>query len=244
MATILAAAATGGAAIPVAWVLNQLLKSSGEMIEDAAKLKDKGPADLSKQKKALSEELKNLQQPILVIIDDIDRLYAEEIALIFQLVKANADFPNFIYLLLFDQEIVAKSIESKVIAGSGREYLEKIVQFPIDIPQPNRESICQAWVTGVQKIFRELGVKTPEDEKWYESLRAAYLEGLYLYLQNLRDVWRVLNTFEFSLPILVRDGYLDVDLVDFITLTILRMHEPNVYARLPLSVVSHLCSAS
>ncbi|MBV9868290.1 MAG: hypothetical protein JO316_23290 [Abitibacteriaceae bacterium] len=53
-------------------------------------------------------------------------------------------------------------------------------------------------------------------------------------MQNLRDVWRVLNTLEFSLPALVRDEYLDVDLVDFVMLSVLRIHEPNVFALLPL----------
>ena len=233
-ATIIAAAATGGAATPIALALGQLLKSSGEATAEAAKFKDEAFGNLQKQKQRLSETMKELERPVLVVIDDIDRLYAEEIALIFQLVKANADFPNFTYLLLYDQDIVAKSLENKVIAGNGREYLEKIVQFPIDIPQPKKESICQAWIKGIRKIFRELNAKTPEDEKWYETLQAAYWQGLYLYLQNLRDVWRMLNTLEFSLPILLSDGYLDVDVVDFVILTVLRIHEPEVFVLLPL----------
>ena len=154
-ATIFAAAATGGAATPLAALaLGQFLKSAGEATEQAAKQKDEALGDLQEQKKRLSQMMKELQRPVLVVIDDIDRLYAEEIALIFQLVKANADFPNFTYLLLYDQDIVAKSLESKVIAGNGREYLEKIVQFPIDIPQPKRESIGEAWVKGVQRLFK------------------------------------------------------------------------------------------
>lgn len=234
-ASLLAVAATGGVTASVlALTLSQLLNSTGEVAAGVAKQKEEALGDLQAQKKRLSEMMKGLQSPVLVVIDDIDRLYAQEIALIFQLVKANADFPNFTYLLLYDQDIVAKSLEDKVIAGSGHEYLEKIVQFPIDIPQPKREKICQAWIKGVRRVFQNLKVKTPEIEAWYESLQAAHREGLHLYLQNLRDVWRVLNTMEFSLPVLVTDDYLDVDLVDFVMMTILRIHEPNVFALLPL----------
>jgi len=229
-----ATAATGGLAAPLALALTELMKSSSEATGAAANLKDKASPDLQEQKKGLAEAMKELQRPVLIVIDDIDRLYAEEIALIFQLVKANADFPNFTYLLLYDKDIVASSLENKVIAGNGYDYLEKIVQYPIDIPQPNSEKICQAWVKGVQRIFQELKVQTPENEQWYQSLQAAYREGLYLYIENLRDVWRSLNALEFSLPVLVRNGYLDVDLVDFAILAVIRIHEPDVFALLPL----------
>lgn len=53
---------------------------------------------LAEIKKELSDSLKELERPILVVLDDIDRLTPEEIRLLFQLVKANADFPNMVYL--------------------------------------------------------------------------------------------------------------------------------------------------
>jgi Cdc6-like AAA superfamily ATPase len=47
----------------------------------------------------LRRELAKLEAPLLVIIDDIDRLTKREMRLLVQLVKANADFPNVVYLL-------------------------------------------------------------------------------------------------------------------------------------------------
>ncbi len=62
-----------------------------------------------------------------MVIDDIDRLIPSEVQELFQLIKVNADFPNVVYLVLFDRSVVEKNIE-KVVAVSGRDYLEKIVQ--------------------------------------------------------------------------------------------------------------------
>ena len=53
--------------------------------------------------------------------------------MVFQLVKANAEFPNVVFLLLFQRDLV----EDKLNDGkqTGRDYLEKIIQVPFDIPK-------------------------------------------------------------------------------------------------------------
>ena len=60
-------------------------------------------------------------------------LIAPEIRQMFQLVKLLGDFPNTIYLLAFDREVVVESLKS-VQEGVGEEYLEKIVQIPFELP--------------------------------------------------------------------------------------------------------------
>jgi predicted KAP-like P-loop ATPase len=52
----------------------------------------------------LTAAMAELDRAFLVVVDDIDRLNQGEIREIFQLVKINADFPQLIYLLLFDSE--------------------------------------------------------------------------------------------------------------------------------------------
>jgi len=82
---------------------------------------------LEEQKRELAGLLTRLPQPLLVVIDDIDRLTTEEILQVFQLVKANADFPRLIYLLLFEREVVAKAL-NQISGDKGTEFLEKIIQ--------------------------------------------------------------------------------------------------------------------
>jgi hypothetical protein len=71
--------------------------------------------------------LRALKKPILIVMDDVDRLSIDEVMLLFQLVKASADFPNMVYLLLFQRDIVEKSLQDGA-PTSAREFLEKIVQ--------------------------------------------------------------------------------------------------------------------
>lgn len=67
------------------------------------------------------------------MIDDIDRLNCEQIRQIFQLVSSVAKFPNTAYLLVFYKDIVTKALR-KVQEGNGEEYLHKVIQMPIQIP--------------------------------------------------------------------------------------------------------------
>ena len=77
---------------------------------------------------------------VLVIIDDIDRLSSEQIRLNFQLVASVAKFPNTAYLLVFDKEVVVKSLE-KVQEVDGEDYLEKVIQMPIQIPDIHKGNL-------------------------------------------------------------------------------------------------------
>ena len=66
------------------------------------------------------KKLKDEKIKIIVSIDDIDRLSDEEIVAVFQLVKSLADFPNTIYVLAFDYDVVVRAL-GKVQHGDGKE---------------------------------------------------------------------------------------------------------------------------
>ena len=54
----------------------------------------------------LESALRALSNPILVVLDDIDRLTTAEIRDVFKLVRLTASFPNVVYLLAFDRRRV------------------------------------------------------------------------------------------------------------------------------------------
>lgn len=106
----------------------------------------KSKESIDNLKNNVVEELRKQNQKIIIIIDDIDRLNNEQIRLIFQLVNCVAGFPNMIYILSFDKDVVARALEEEQKCN-GEEYLEKIIQVPFDIPE--------AKISDVQQIFFE-----------------------------------------------------------------------------------------
>lgn len=77
-------------------------------------------------KNEIIDTIKDRKSKLLVVIDDIDRLSSNNLKEIFQLIKLNADFPNTIYLLSFDREIVENMLEKEKILN-GKDFLSKIV---------------------------------------------------------------------------------------------------------------------
>src|SRR5208282_889107 len=98
----------------VAWIL----RKAGKQTKDALQLK-----------RDVAEALGRQNQKILLIVDDVDRLTSDEIRQLFRAIKAVADFPNVVYLLAFDQNVVVNALKD-VQGSSGQAYLEKIVQVP------------------------------------------------------------------------------------------------------------------
>lgn len=220
-----------GAFVPGVSLLGEATGQMASVGESGAKaLAAKGAINktLTDLKKEIDKDLKELDKPILVLIDDVDRLSAEEITLLFQLVKANGDFHNLIYVILCQRSIVEKALE-KLAPGAGREFLEKIIQVPFDIPTPSRDTLKK-------ELFAKLGQLGKGFEKIHENpvLNQLYERALKYYFETVRDIRRFLNTLSFHVELLRPKGYLEVNVVDLIALEVLRVFEQGIYERLPI----------
>jgi hypothetical protein len=138
----------------------------------------------------LARQLSNLTKPIVILIDELDRLEDQEIRIMAQLVRASVDFPQISYVLAYDAERVAEALGSE--AGPegrltrGRGYLEKIVQHQIPLPVILNEELTSLAKAAIERIKTDLGL--PND--WNESKRFAKLLEILLpgLLSTLRDI--------------------------------------------------------
>jgi predicted KAP-like P-loop ATPase len=76
--------------------------------------------------------------PIVVFLDDLDRLTNEEVLNVFRLVREVANFPNVVYVLGMDKDQVANAISSQLAykdTDLGMAYMEKIVHHSIELLQ-------------------------------------------------------------------------------------------------------------
>lgn len=112
---------------------------AGEAIEagaNAAKAWSNRERSLATEKAELRERLAALQRRIVITVDDVDRLEPGEVVEILRLVRSVADFPNVVYVLCYDPDIVAHSIQAAAQVENGRAYIEKIVQITVPVPRP------------------------------------------------------------------------------------------------------------
>jgi hypothetical protein len=163
-----------------------------------------------------------------VVIDDIDRLTTEEVCLVFRLVKANADFPNTIYLLLFQRETAEKALDV-ISNGKGRDFLQKIVQVGFDLPAPTRASLDQVLLKKLDELLQPF---IKEDEWENERWVNLWVGCLSHYFTNIRETYRFLNSFTFMLNAFAREGTLEVNPIDLICIECIRVFEPAIYAEI------------
>jgi predicted KAP-like P-loop ATPase len=156
----------------------------------------KGVDDLRKE---LQKLLGALDTNVLVVIDDVDRLTPEGIRMVFQLVKANADFPNLVYLLLFQRDTVEKAL-ARMGELDGSQFLEKVVQVGIDIPKLSPSTLEESIESTISRVIQG----TPA-EKRFDTQRWAklFVSAVRPYFRTLRDVKRFSNTLSFHFELYV-----------------------------------------
>jgi predicted KAP-like P-loop ATPase len=189
---------------------------------------------LEETREGLQQSMAKLERPILVVLDDIDRLTPCELKLVFQLVKSNADFPNLIYLLLFQRDIVEKSLEEgpdRVSVVKGRDYLEKIVNVGFDLPMIEQSKVDRFIGDKLDRLFGDAEVSESDNQRFANL----YWGPLQHFFRDLRDAKRFLATLDFHLGLFRARGVLDVNVVDLFALEVLRVFESDAYGQLPLA---------
>ena len=186
---------------------------------------------LSEVKNELSTEMGKLKKSVLVIVDDVDRLTASEIKILFQLIKANADFPNMVFLVLYQSDIVAAALTEVSPISSGEDFLKKIIQVELDIPRVEKAKIEAILFNGLESIIKK-STKCHFDQGRWEGI---YLSGLDKYFNNLRDVFRFLGTLEFYFGMFQNKNVLEVNPVDLIAIECIRVFDHSVYEQLQLN---------
>lgn len=190
-----------------------------------------GQKSIPEMRDELTADLRRLPEPLLVVVDDVDRLTPTEALEMLQLVKANADFPNVVYLLLYDRETLEKSVGEVLAATTGRAYLEKIVQISFDIPIIEGGRLRKVLFEGLDALLADERVARRFDEHRWGNI---FLGGLAPYFTDLRRVNRFLSTLSFHVGVFSTATAFEVNPLDLLSLEVLRMFEPDLHRRLPL----------
>lgn len=194
--------------------------------------------DSESLKRKIAEALRKLGKPLLVVVDDLDRLPATQIQDMIRLIKANGDFPGVVYLLLYEKNVVISALDA-LSAGHGAKFLEKVVQVDLHLPVPQRQQLLNILLTGLDATLRRHGESDVDGVRWANL----FVPGIRDYFVTPRDCHRFLNSFGFMLARLAGSKGAEVDVLDLIALETLRVFEPGLYEQLP-ALRGHLTGES
>jgi len=214
------AAAIGNAAEDLPEIAEKWGKAAEGGSNDLQKIADALPErSLEKRKDSAVAALLELKRPIVVILDDLDRLPSEEIRSVFQAVKAVANFPRTAYLLSYDPSVAAKALDSDMSVGLS--YLEKIVQVQYPLPQTLPWRMHSFVRSKVMDAFADIKRELTEGEQLRFAEVVSYAARM---CKTPRDIVRICNRLRISLPATVGE----VDACDVVLLEAIGICEPSV----------------
>lgn len=216
-------ALSGFSGIPYVGMALGAGKGIGKIIRFARRRKQ----GVGGRKEKLERALAALGKPLVVVLDDIDRLSTAEIRDVFKLVRLTASFPNLIYVLAFDRQRVEEALEEHNLPG--RDYLEKILQIAVDLPAIPREVLDQQIFTALDGSLSGLdGIGALDAKTWPDI----FTEIVRPPIRHMRDVRRYALGVRGTVVALGGQ----VALADVLGMEAVRIFLPDVFARLHSSV--------
>jgi predicted KAP-like P-loop ATPase len=197
-------------------------KAAQKGLEIGGELLDPEAPDLGTLKEDISSELAASEKSIVVLIDDIDRLTNDEIQQMFRLVKSVADFPNITYVLAFDYDIVVEALDDEGMDGD--DYLKKIVQLPVTLPEPQKHAIQDIFLTNIKEALGS-NWKPPLEERWTN----VFQNGVRPLLDTPRAAVRLSNAIKISYSMFDPD---EINVTDLVGIETLRVFYPDVYEKI------------
>lgn len=181
---------------------------------------DRSPARL---RESAAEGLAKIDHPILMVLDDLDRLAPDELLYTFKLVRLLGRLPNVYYLLAYDEATLTDLLEVTDLVGEGtgraQQYLEKIIQVRLEIPPMLPEQQAALANAAIDEICarREITLSAGANRR----IQQIWQDCLSTYLDQPRSVKRLFTQVDATWP----DVAGEVDFADFIAITFLRVFE-------------------
>lgn len=184
--------------------------------------------DLAQKRKKIEEALEIIGKPVVVFVDDIDRLEGEEVFEVLKIIRNTASFSHLMYVVAYDKAHVVKQL-SKLAIGNGSDYLEKIFQMEVQIPKPDEKMLCEE----LKSACRAMSVYTSSFNSLFDNLKEKDYHVMMKVLTSYRKVKRFSRQFSFNASFMM-DNLSDrtFELSDLLYLNLIEYHDSECYKKL------------
>lgn len=178
--------------------------------------------NIAKARKRIEKAING--EKVVVFIDDLDRLDGKQIVEILRAINTVADYGGMTYVLSFDKGYICSAIEENIPKGrSGAEFIEKIIQVPLDLPSLTQKKLDQVFLKKLDQILSEFNIYMTQEE--ISRFQKLYFFGANSYLKSPRDINKVTNVLRFRVPVAVGE----INIIDTIITEIIRVFDEPLY---------------
>ncbi len=194
----------------------------GALMKVGSKIFGAKKVGMAEHRARLEKALLKLNRPIVVVLDDIDRLSSSELRDIFKLIRLIANFPNVIYIVAFDRKRVEIALKEDGV--TGRDYLEKILQLSLDLPAVPPAVLQRQTLAAVDNALSGQKLEPFNAGLWPD----VFIEIVQPLIRNMRDVRKYASAVKGAVVAL--EG--QIELADVMALEAIRLFLPDVFGLL------------
>ncbi|EHU5130144.1 KAP family P-loop NTPase fold protein [Vibrio parahaemolyticus] len=178
---------------PWASIVEKVFSKFGSSTKKIAELKK---LDLLGKKKKVVSAIQKIKIPIIVVIDDIDRLTPSETFQVLRLVKAVADFSGTSFLLAFDSSYLVSVLDKNDIVNAS-EYINKVIQLRVPLPVISERGMNELANVELNNLSdKNLTDRFESDQERLSWIYHHYFKHL---IKNPRELKRFFNHLRFVL---------------------------------------------
>lgn len=184
--------------------------------------------DLAQKKKKIEEALERIGKPVVVFVDDIDRLEGEEVFEVLKIIRNTASFSHLMYVVAYDKTHVVKQL-SRLDIGNGSDYLEKIFQMEVQIPKPDERMLQEE----LKSACRAMSVYTSSFNSLFDKLKEEDYHVMMKVLPSYRKVKRFARQFSFNANYMMSNlADRTFELSDLLYLNLIEYYDSECYKKL------------
>lgn len=172
----------------------------------------------------IRDELQKIDRPVIISIDDVDRLQSKELMMVLKIIRDTADFPNVFYIVAADNIHLKKMLNIQHI-DDAETYLEKFFNLEFQLPA-NENLAFNELVKNLREKFMVLQIQDTEN-CLQKIINVPHIKDVF---PNMRDVYRFLNAYFLAIDSM-RDVK-DIDIFDLFLLTVIQLQDMEYYVQL------------
>ena len=181
---------------------------------------------LAKQYENINREINDIGKKIVIVIDDLDRLDKREIYEVIRLIRNTANFANVFFIVAYDRNYILNAIE-EINTYQSNYFLEKIFQIEFSLPVISDDVLQKEIWNRIESSLTDsdkLGYKILE-EKGLPFFEYGDADLTTLYIHNIRDVVRFVNSFKLGYEFVKDEVYFP----DFYNLQLIKFKHPDLF---------------
>lgn len=182
---------------------------------------------LEEQRSELATILQTLRTPLVVFLDDLDRLDPEELQAVLRSVRLVSKLPNLTHVLAYDREQLARTLFPADPSGArSRDYLAQVIDLEFSVGILVREGAYSLLNTALEPLL----ASTSEEERlaFQERFRQFDPRTFISSMATPREIRRVATATAGVWERMRRH----VNLFDLFVVTIIQYRYPKVYSML------------